>query len=110
MTDQLACTYAALIINDCGAEVTAAKISAVTEAAGIQVRPTVPVLYARLLQKKPIASVISAAQAAPVAASAAPAAAAAPAAGAAKADDKKGKKEEKKVEEEDEEMGFGLFD
>ncbi len=110
MADQLALTYAALILNDCGSEVSAAKLNAVVAAAGVTVRPTLPVLYARLLQKKSLASLITASQAAPAAASAAPAAAAGAAAPAAAAkDDKKGKKEEKK-EEEDEEMGFGLFD
>eukprot|EP00796_Vickermania_ingenoplastis_P008581 gene8581-6021_t len=104
----LACTYAALMLNDAGAAPTAENIAAAVAAAGVEVRPTLPIIFARFLQKKSVGDLIAAAASvAPTAtASAAPAggAAAAPAAG--------GKKEDKKKQESesDDDIGFGLFD
>ena len=99
MTDGTACTYAALILNDAGLPTTAENLSKLIEAAGVEVRATVPIIYSRFLEKKSVDSLVAQASAAPVAA-AAPAAAGAPAAG---------KKEEKKavVEEEDDDFGMG---
>eukprot|EP00796_Vickermania_ingenoplastis_P008580 gene8580-6020_t len=89
----LACTYAALMLNDAGAAPTAENIAAAVAAAGVEVRPTLPIIFARFLQKKSVGDLIAAAASvAPTAtASAAPAggAAAAPAAGGKKEDKKK---------------------
>jgi large subunit ribosomal protein LP1 len=52
--DQIACTYAALLLNDSGLAPTAENIQAVVTAAGVEVRPTLPTLYARFLQTKSI--------------------------------------------------------
>jgi ribosomal protein L12E/L44/L45/RPP1/RPP2 len=102
--DELACVYAALLLFDDGLDVTADKIKAVTDAAGIAVEPFYPTLFANYLAKKNLGDLLNSVGSAPAAA--APAAgAAAPAGGAAK------KEEKKPVEEEEEEgdMGFGLF-
>lgn len=112
-TQTLACTYAALMLSDSGLPVSAQNISAAVKAAGIDVRPTLPIIFSRFLQKKPIESLLNAAAAvAPTVTEGAPAADAnkgpAPAAGSG-GDAGKAKKEEK-VEEEDDDMGFGLFD
>ena len=109
---ELAVIYAALILQDEGIAITGEKIQAILTAAGIQVEPFWPSLYAKALEGVNVKDLISnissgvgsagagpAAAAAPAAAASAPAAAAAPA-----------KKEEKKEESEDEDMGFGLFD
>jgi large subunit ribosomal protein LP1 len=107
-TESLACTYAALLLHDAGVPTTAENLAAAVKAAGVQVRPTLPIIFARFLEKKPVDSLMAAAAAAAPTAVEAPAAAAGGAASAAGA----GKKEEKKkVEEEgDDDMGFGLFD
>ncbi|KAG8344052.1 putative 60s Acidic ribosomal protein [Trypanosoma vivax] len=114
-TDTLACTYAALMLSDAGAPITAENISAACNAAGLQVRSTLPILFARFLEKKPIETLLAAAAAvAPQAgADVAPAASAASggagaAAGGAAAG--AGKESKKVEEEEDDDMGFGLFD
>jgi large subunit ribosomal protein LP1 len=109
---ELAVIYAALILQDEGIAITGEKIQAILTAAGVQVEPFWPSLYAKALEGVNVKDLISnissgvgsagagpAAAAAPAAAASAPAAAAAPA-----------KKEEKKEESEDEDMGFGLFD
>ena len=43
---ELACTYAALILHDSGAEVTADKIAETVKAAGVTVEPFYPTLFA----------------------------------------------------------------
>jgi large subunit ribosomal protein LP1 len=58
--DQLACTYAALLLHDSGVAPTAANIQAAVTAAGVEVRPTLPTLYARFLQTKSIEQLIAA--------------------------------------------------
>jgi large subunit ribosomal protein LP1 len=120
MADATICTYAAMILHDCGAAPTADKIAAVAKAAGANLRPTVPVLFANFLSKKSIGDLISASAAtAPAAGASAGAASAAPAAAAAdkKADGKKDepKKDDKKKAKEpepaddDDLFGGGLF-
>ncbi|KAK7195230.1 60S acidic ribosomal protein P2 [Novymonas esmeraldas] len=110
--ESLACTYAALMLSDAGLPTSAENISAAVKAAGVQVRPTLPIVFARFLEKKSVESLMATAAAqAPSASAAAPAAgaAAAPAAAAAgKAEDKK--KKDEPEEEGDDDMGFGLFD
>lgn len=86
------------------------NISALVKAAGVEVEPYWPSLFAKLLEKVSITDMISSMTAAPVVAAAAPVAGApaaaaggdagAPAAAAA---------EEKEEEEEDEDMGMDLF-
>lgn len=107
MTDQLACTYAALLLHDSGIEITGDKIAAAVSAAGLEVRPTLPALFAGFFSRKSVSDLMTAAASS---GSAAPAAAAAASAGAAPAAAAPAKKEEKKKEESDDEMGMGLFD
>lgn len=109
--DELACVYGALILQDDEIAVTAEKISTILKAAGVEVEPYWPGLFAKALEGLDLKSLISnvgsgvgagpAAGAAPAAA----AAAAAPAAGG-KAEAKKEEKKEES-EEEDDDMGFG---
>ncbi|RNC36464.1 60S acidic ribosomal protein [Trypanosoma cruzi] len=105
---QLACTYAALILADSG-KTDMDSLLKVTKAAGVDVSKGMASAFASILKNVDINDVLSKVSfggVAPAAggATAAPAAAAAaaPAAAAAAA-----KKEE---EEEDDDMGFGLFD
>ncbi|RWV90607.1 hypothetical protein GW17_00047178 [Ensete ventricosum] len=102
---ELACTYAALILNDDGNAITAANVTIDSYWAP---------LFAKLLDKRSvddlILSVGSGGGGAPIGVSAAPAAGdggSAPAAAAAAAAEEK--KEEPK-EESDDDMGFSLFD
>ncbi|TKR93421.1 hypothetical protein L596_007882 [Steinernema carpocapsae] len=108
-TQELACVYAALILQDDEVAITAEKIQAILTAAGVEVEPFWAGLFAKALEgvdvKELITNISSGVGAAPAAA-AAPAAGA-PAAAAAPAAEKK--KEEVK-EESDDDMGFGLFD
>merc|ERR1711911_241146 len=109
MADELACVYAALVLLDDDAAITAEKISTILKAADVKVEPYWPGLFAKALEgvdvKALSTNVGSGAGAAP--AGGAPAAAASADAPAAVE-----KKEEKKEEseEEDDDMGFGLFD
>ncbi|KAM9982576.1 hypothetical protein ACTFIZ_007107 [Dictyostelium cf. discoideum] len=109
-TEELACIYSGLLLQDDGIEITADKIKTLLEAANITVASHWPGLYARSLAKVNIPELLlnagssGAAGAAPVAA--ATNAAAAPAAAAKK----ETKKEEVKKEESDDDMGMGLFD
>ncbi|OQR70306.1 60S acidic ribosomal protein P1-like [Tropilaelaps mercedesae] len=106
--DELACVYAALVLQDDEVGITAEKIISILKAANVNVEPYWPPLFAKALEgcdlKALITNVGSGVGAAPAgaAAPAAPAAGDAPAAAA--------KKEEVEEEEEDEDMGFGLFD
>jgi len=106
---ELACVYAALILADDDVAITPEKITTILKAAGVDVEPYWPGLFAKALEscdlKTLITTVGSGVGSAP-AAGAAPADAggAAPAAEAAPA------KKEESEEEEDDDMGFGLFD
>merc|ERR1712096_182746 len=106
---ELACVYAALILADDDVAITGEKIQTILKAAGVDVEPYWPGLFAKALEscniKDLITNVGSGVGAAPAAGgSAAPAAAAD--AGAAKEE----KKVESEKEESDDDMGFGLFD
>ena len=105
-SETLACTYAALLINDAGLPVTADSINAALTAANVTVNNTLPILFARFLEKKSIESLFAAAASA---AAPAPAAAAAPAAAGAAAPAAAAGKPAAPAEEEDDEMGFDLF-
>lgn len=118
--EELACTYAALILHDENIAITGDKINALVKAAGITVAPYWPSLFERVLKANNIEALINNVGAGGAAPAAAPAAAggAAPAAEEKKGGDKGGKKEpEKKKEEkkpepepEEEDIGLSLFD
>nr|AGN32903.1 60S acidic ribosomal protein [Trypanosoma rangeli] len=104
-TQQLACTYAALLLADSG-KTNVESLLKVTKIAGVEVSKGMATAFANLLQTVNINELlgnVSFAAGAPAAAGAAPAAGAA--APAAAAEDKK-----EEEEEEDDDMGFGLFD
>jgi len=111
--NELAVTYAALILYDDNVQITAEKINSIVKAAGLNIPPFWANLYSSVLGKHKIDDLIlNAGGSAPAAA---PATSAAPAKEApAKEEKGKGKKEEKKEEKKasEEEMGgtFGLFD
>ncbi|KAI8912832.1 putative 60S acidic ribosomal protein P1 [Gorgonomyces haynaldii] len=109
-TAELACVYAALILQDEGLEITADKLQKLIEAAGLEVEGIWPTIFAKALEGKDVGAFLFNVGSAGPAVAAAPAAggAAAAAGGAAPAAEEK-KKEEVK-EESDDDMGFGLFD
>tara|TARA_B110000305_G_C18797455_1_gene341124 strand:+ start:124 stop:309 length:186 start_codon:yes stop_codon:yes gene_type:complete len=47
--DELACTYAALMLHDDGLEITAEKLNKVIKASGNEVEPYWPTLFAKAL-------------------------------------------------------------
>uniref|UniRef100_A0A1I7XW15 Large ribosomal subunit protein P1 n=1 Tax=Steinernema glaseri TaxID=37863 RepID=A0A1I7XW15_9BILA len=108
---ELACVYAALILQDDDVAITAEKIQTLLTAAGVEVESYWAGLFAKALDgvdvKKLITDISSGVGSAPAAG-----AAAAPAAGdaAAAAPAKEEKKKEEVKEESDDDMGFGLFD
>eukprot|EP01128_Nolandella_sp_AFSM9_P008838 TRINITY_DN54_c0_g3_i2.p2 TRINITY_DN54_c0_g3~~TRINITY_DN54_c0_g3_i2.p2 ORF type:complete len:111 (+),score=58.90 TRINITY_DN54_c0_g3_i2:51-383(+) len=101
--DELAVTYAALILHDSGVPVTADAIATVVKAAGVTIQPFWPGLFERVLKEKDLDDIILSAGAAggsaPAAGGAAAAGEEAPAA----------VEEEEEEEEESEDMGFDLF-
>jgi len=106
---ELACVYAALILADDDVTITPEKLATIIKAAGVEVEPYWPGLFAKALEscdlKSLITSVGSGVGAAPAAGGGA-----APAAEAAAAPAAEEKKKEESEEEEDDDMGFGLFD
>merc|ERR1712216_396528 len=94
---ELACTYAALILHDDGIAITADKIATIVKAAGVEMEPYWPTLFAKLLERKSIEDLITNVGGG----------GAAPAAAAAAAEEEK---EESEEEESDDDMGFSLFD
>jgi len=108
---ELAVVYAALILQDEGIKITGDKIQALLTAAGVEVEPFWPGLYAKALESVDVKSLISnISSGVGSAGAAAPAAAAAAPAAAADAPKDAGKKKEEAKEESDDDMGFGLFD
>jgi large subunit ribosomal protein LP1 len=105
--EELLCSYAALILHDEKADITADNINKLVKAAGGEVEAYWPTLFARALKSVQIGDLLKNASAAPAAAPAAAAAgSASPKKGAASP-----KKEAKKEEEEEAgDMGFSLFD
>ncbi|KAJ3035641.1 60S acidic ribosomal protein P1 [Rhizophlyctis rosea] len=108
-TSEAACVYAALILHDDGVEITADKLSSLISAAGVEVEPIWPNLFAKALEGKDIGSFLFNVGSG---SGPAPAGGAAPAAGgAAPAEEAKEEKKKEEVKEEsDDDMGFGLFD
>jgi len=126
--EELACTYAALILHDEGVGVTADKIRALVKAANIEVAAYWPGLFEKLLKGKNIDDLLLNAGGGGGGGAAAPAASAGSSAPAGKdagkkdekggkKDEKGGKKEEKEKKkeeappaEEEADMGLSLFD
>ncbi|WKX88739.1 hypothetical protein Q1695_008397 [Nippostrongylus brasiliensis] len=111
LNQEMACVYAALILQDDEVAITGDKIATLLKAANVEFEPFWPGLFAKAVEGVDVKNLItsvssgagSAGPAAPAAGGAAPAAAAAAPAAETK------KKEEVK-EESDDDMGFGLFD
>lgn len=117
MTDELACVYAALLLQDDDILVTGEKIQTVLKAAKVEVESYWPTLFSKALEtinlKDLVANVGSGVGSCPApAATPATPATAAPATDSEPKDSKKEekKKEEVKEEESDDDMGFGLFE
>ena len=109
-TDELACTYAALILAEDEVAITGDKLATIPKAANVEIEPFWTGLFAKALTGIDVKDLISNAGSS---AGAAPAAGGAPAAagGAPAAVEKEEKKKEESAEEsEDDDMGFGLFD
>merc|ERR1711868_153818 len=101
MSSELACTYAALILNDDGIDITADKLTAILKAAKVDVEPFWPGLFAGALKDVDVTSLISNIGSG--------AGAAAAGGGAAEDAPKEEAKKEESSEESDDDMGFGLF-
>jgi len=118
--EELACSYAGLLLHDSGLPINAENIKKVLKGANVNVQSYLPGIFARAMNSVNLDQFLSSAGGvAPAAAPASAPAAATPAANAptyAAAAAKQAPKEEKKAEpepaaeEEDEDMGFGLFD
>lgn len=106
MSTELACTYAALILNDDGIDITADKISAILKMANVSIEPFWPGLFAGALKDVNVSDLIS--NIGSGCGSAAPQAASGTAATEAPVEE--AKKESSSEAEEDDDMGFGLFD
>ncbi|KAF9352530.1 hypothetical protein BGX34_012108 [Mortierella sp. NVP85] len=108
MAAELATSYAALILTDDNIEITSDKLQTLVKAAGVEVETIWTSLFAKALEGKDVAAMLSnvgSGGAAPAAAGGA-----APAVGGAAAEEKKEEKKEEAKEESDDDMGFGLFD
>ncbi|KAG2007496.1 60s acidic ribosomal protein [Coprinopsis cinerea AmutBmut pab1-1] len=108
-SQELASTYAALILADDGIEITSDKIVALTSAANVELEPIWASLLAKALEGKNVKELLSNVGSGGGAPAPGAAAAAGGAAAAAEEAPKEEKKEEEK-EESDDDMGFGLFD
>merc|ERR1712179_328416 len=106
---ELARVYAALILADDDVAITPEKITTILKAAGVEVEPYWPGLFAKALESCDLKTLITTVGSG---VGSAPAAGAPPAAagGAAPAAEEAPAKKEESEEEEDDDMGFGLFD
>merc|ERR1711883_28162 len=92
---ELACVYAALILADDDVAITGEKLQTILKAAGVDVEPYWPGLFAKALESCNVKDLIT---------NVGSGVGAAPAAG------EKEEKAEEPEEESDDDMGFGLFD
>ncbi|KAL9642810.1 hypothetical protein ABK040_009885 [Willaertia magna] len=99
--DELACTYAALILHDEGISITADKIKDLTVAANITVEPFWPTLFAKFFAKVKVSDILSNIGGSPAGA------VAAPTGGAAAVEEKQEEEKKPESEEEEEEDAFG---
>ena len=115
MGSELACVYAALILNDDGLEISAENIQKIITASGVEVEAYWPTLFAKMCKGKDLNALIasvgtggggSGGGGGGGGGGGAPAAGAAAAGGGAAA----AKEPEPEPEEEEEDMGFDLFD
>merc|ERR1712026_545556 len=109
MSAELACTYAALILNDDDVEITGDKITAILKAANVEIEPFWPSLFAGALKDVNVRELITDIGSG-VGSGAAPAAGGAAAGGAAAEEAPKEEAKKESSSEEDDDMGFGLFD
>ena len=107
-SEELACVYSSLILQDDSSPVTAEKLSALLKAASVNFEPYWPGLFAKALESINLKDLISNVGAGVGSAAAAPTAVAA--SGAEESKDKKEEKKQEEEEEEDDDLGFGLFD
>ena len=98
--DELACSYAAMLLHDGELEISEEKINKVLQAAGISVESYYPGLFVKALKGQNIGNLLSNASA-----GAAPAGGATAAAAAAPTEGKKEEKKEEKPKEEDMDVG-----
>merc|ERR1712066_1094140 len=103
MSAELACTYAALILNDDGIDITGDKIATILKAAKVDCEPFWPGLFAGALKDVNVTELIS---------NIGSGVGSGPAAGGAAAEEVKeeAKKESSSEDSGDDDMGFGLFD
>merc|ERR1711902_237386 len=102
MSAELACTYAALILNDDGIDITGDKIATILKAAKVDCEPFWPGLFAGALKDVNVTELIS---------NIGSGVGSGPAAGAAAEETKEEAKKESSSEDSgDDDMGFGLFD
>merc|ERR1711970_33025 len=106
MSAELACTYAALILNDDDVEITGDKITAILKAANADFEPFWPSLFAGALKDVDVRSLITNIGSG-VGSGPAAGGAAAGAAGGDAAPAEEEKKKESSSESEDDDMGFG---
>merc|ERR1712002_1104891 len=110
MSAELACTYAALILNDDDVEITGDKITAILKAANVEFEPFWPSLFAGALKDVDVRSLITTIGSGVGTGGGGAAAGGAAAADAGAEEAKEEAKKESSSESEDEDMGFGLFD
>merc|ERR1711974_63638 len=105
--EELAITYAALILHDDNLPITEENLNAILTAADVKVQPFWPRVFAKLLEGKDSAQIDDIILGGGAAPAVAGGAAAGGAEAAAPVEEAKPAEEE---EESDEDMGFGLFD
>eukprot|EP01070_Trichotokara_eunicae_P002139 Trichotokara_eunicae@DN2431_c0_g1_i1.p1 len=103
---ELACTYAALILHDDGSEITAEKIEKLISAAGAKVEPYFPGLFAKALKSCDVSALLTAVGSGGGGGGGGGGGAAGDGGAAAAAPEAEPEEEE---EEEEEDMGFSLF-